>query len=189
MQKDAQMDGAAAGVPAGPIRSGALARLAGVSTDTLRHYERLGVLSAPWRAANGYREYPPQALERLRLVRRALRVGFTLAELARVLQRRDQGGSPCREVRTLAEGKLGRMERELSELTARRDALRGTLEEWEHRLAGRAPGKQARLLDHIHAIVPAGGGGGWRPPRDGFRPKPGVRTRHGVAAPKPTPSS
>jgi DNA-binding transcriptional MerR regulator len=65
------------------VRAGALARAAGVSTDTLRHYERKGVLGAPRRSANGYREYPPESLERVRLIRRALCFGLTLDELAR----------------------------------------------------------------------------------------------------------
>ena len=58
-------------------RSGELAELAGVSTDTLRHYERKGVLARPLRTANDYRQYPATALQRVRLVRRALSVGFT----------------------------------------------------------------------------------------------------------------
>lgn len=62
------------------VRAGELARAAGVSTDTLRHYERKGVLGAARRPANGYREYPPEALGRVLLVRRALAFGFTLGE-------------------------------------------------------------------------------------------------------------
>nr|MDQ5839375.1 MerR family transcriptional regulator [Acidobacteriota bacterium] len=83
------------------LRAGELARAAGVSTDTLRHYERKGVLACPRRSANGYREYPADALARVRLVRRALAVGFTLDELARILRARERGVAPCREVREL----------------------------------------------------------------------------------------
>ena len=57
-------------------------KLAGVSTDTLRHYERKGVLHSQ-RAGNGYREYPEDALERVRMVRQGLAIGFTLDELIR----------------------------------------------------------------------------------------------------------
>jgi DNA-binding transcriptional MerR regulator len=63
------------------MRSAELARLAGVSTDALRHYERVGVLPAPQRTAGNYRVYPAIALDRVRLVRRALAFGFSLAEL------------------------------------------------------------------------------------------------------------
>lgn len=82
--------------------AGELAAAAGVSTDTLRHYERKGVLPKPNRASNGYRRYPANALERVRLIRNALAVGFTLDELSRFLSERDQGGAPCGAVRALA---------------------------------------------------------------------------------------
>jgi DNA-binding transcriptional MerR regulator len=93
--------------------SGELADLADVSTDTLRHYERKGVLSRPLRKANDYRQYPATALTRVRLIRRALAVGFMLDELATVLKVRDRGGAPCAEVRTLAATKLAAVETRL----------------------------------------------------------------------------
>ena len=66
------------------MRSTALARLAGVSPDTLRHYEAKGLLPRAARSKNGYREYPAEALARVGLVRRAVALGFTLDELARI---------------------------------------------------------------------------------------------------------
>ena len=148
-------------VPATPqpgadaLRSGALAALAGVSVDTLRHYERVGVLPAPERSANGYRAYPARALERVRLVRRALSVGLSLAQLGRALRERDRDGSPCRMVRALAGEKLAQIERELAELGARRDALRHTLADWDRRLARTPRGRQARLLVPVVTPAPA----------------------------------
>src|SRR4051812_28459483 len=88
------------------LLAGELARLAGVSSDTLRHYERKGVLPRPLRLSNGYRKYPASSVDRVRLIRRALAVGFTLDELARFLKARDRGQAPCREVRALASEKL-----------------------------------------------------------------------------------
>jgi MerR family copper efflux transcriptional regulator len=130
-------------------RSGELARLAGVSTDTLRHYERKGVLPAPQRSSNGYRVYPSQALERVRLVRRALGVGFTLDELARILKEHAKGGAPCREVRALAAVKLAEVETRLSELIILRDELRATLSDWDKRLAKTDAGQRAGLLEAL----------------------------------------
>src|SRR4051812_28364362 len=69
-----------------PFRSGELAKLAGVSTDTLRFYERNRLLPLAPRAANGYRCYPAESLQRVFLIRRALGLGFSVAELARVLK-------------------------------------------------------------------------------------------------------
>ncbi len=129
--------------------SGELANLIGVSTDTLRHYERKGVLARPRRAPNGYRQYPPDTLERLWLIRRALAVGFTLDELSRFLQVRDRGGSPCAEVREQAALKLADVEARLNELKQLRNELRSTLEKWDRELAQRCDGKPAYLLERL----------------------------------------
>jgi DNA-binding transcriptional MerR regulator len=74
------------------VQSGELSRLAGISTDTLRHYERLGVLPKPPRTAGGYRDYAANSLERVRLIQSALKVGFSLAELATILRMRAPRG-------------------------------------------------------------------------------------------------
>jgi DNA-binding transcriptional MerR regulator len=125
----------------------ALARLTGVSTDTLRHYERKGVLGIPARSQGGYRLYSPEAVERVRLVRRALAVGFTLHDLAAVLALRERGGAPCRNVRALVADRLTELETRLRDLTELRDELRVVLRDWDGRLARIPAGSQARLLD------------------------------------------
>ena len=94
-----------------------LARLTGVRTDTLRHYERKGVLGIPARSQGGYRLYPPEAVGHVRLVRRALAIGFTLHDLAAVLSERDHGGAPCRHVRALVAERLAELETRLGDLT------------------------------------------------------------------------
>src|ERR1051326_2664914 len=131
------------------LSSGKLADLAGVSRDTLRHYERKGVLRRPLRGHNGYRQYAPEALQRVQLVRRALSVGFTLDELAKVLKVRDAGGAPCEEVRKMAAQKLLNVEDQLRELSELRDDLQKTLRDWDARLARRGNGKQANLLESM----------------------------------------
>ncbi len=143
----------------GFLRAGELAAAAGVSTDTLRHYERKGVLAAARRSRNGYREYPVEALARVRLVRRALGVGFTLTELARILKVRDRGGAPCREVRVLAAAKLADIEARLQELLSMRAELRGTLRDWDARLAGKGANERAGLLDALSVIDKPGRAG------------------------------
>jgi DNA-binding transcriptional MerR regulator len=133
----------------GALSSGELADLAGVSRDTLRHYERKGVLPRPLRSHNSYRQYPPEALQRVQLVRRALSVGFTLDELASVLKVRDAGGAPCEEVRRLAAQKLINVQHQLRELTELRDELQRTLTDWDSRLTHRGVGKRANLLESL----------------------------------------
>jgi len=133
------------------FRAGELAKASGVSPDTLHHYERKGVLAAPRRSSNGYREYPIAALDRVRLVRQALAVGFTLDELALILKTRDTGKAPCREVRVLAGTKLSNIEAQLRELISLRDILRVTLQEWDALLAKTAAGQRAGLLEALSA--------------------------------------
>jgi MerR family transcriptional regulator, copper efflux regulator len=126
-----------------------LARLTGVSTDTLRHYERKRVLPPPGRLPNGYRRYPADAVARVQLVKRALRIGFSLEELAHVLAERHRGGAPCEGVRALVAERLRELEQTLRELTTLRRELQGLLRDWDRRLASTPRGTQARLLDAL----------------------------------------
>jgi DNA-binding transcriptional MerR regulator len=135
--------------PEGFLRIGSLARQSGLSPDTLRHYERLGILKPARRTQVGYREYDGSAVARVALVQRALDCGFTLAELADVLRKRERGEAPCRRVRELVAAKLARTEREIERMRESCEALRRTLADWDRRLAGTPRGRQARLLDHL----------------------------------------
>jgi len=134
------------------MKSGQLARECGVSTDTLRHYEQIGVLRCPRRTASGYREYPPEAVQRVRLVRRALGIGFTLEELAGILKVRDTGGAPCREVRALAESKLEQVISRIDDLCDLRDHMRSVLDDWDKRLSETPRGAPAGLLEALMTL-------------------------------------
>ena len=141
---------------AGPLRSAELARLAGVSPDTLRHYELKGLLPTARRSANGYREYPPEACTRVRLVRRAVALGFSLDELALILNVRDRGGAPCSAVRALAAEKLAILEGRLAELQDACERLRGVLAHWDALLSRTPRGARAALLDALEGLVEPG---------------------------------
>lgn len=138
------------------MRPSALARLVGVSPDTLRHYELKGLLQKARRSANGYREYSPEAIGRVRVIRNAVSVGFTLDELARILRTRDQGGAPCREVRALASAKLDALEARVAELRAACDRIRLVVEHWDTLLDRTPEGKRAALLDALDGLVEQG---------------------------------
>lgn len=96
----------------GPYRSGKLATLCGVSADTIRHYEKLGLLTKPVRSQGGYRLYPENALVRVQTIRSSLKAGFRLAELAEIFNERDAGGAPCKRVAALAAQKIELLEAE-----------------------------------------------------------------------------
>lgn len=139
-----------------PLRSGTLASLAGVSTDTLRYYERRGLLPRPPRDRNGYRRYPASAVARVRVIQRALDAGFTVADLARVLKERDAGGAPCRDVFRIARTRLDELDERITNLVALRKTLREMIGDWETRLARTPPGRRAGLLDALGALSPSG---------------------------------
>lgn len=131
------------------MRSGELARLTGVSTDTLRHYERLGLLPRPARTAGNYRSYPPSSKPRVQLIQRALRLGFSLSELKAILAVRDRGGAPCREVRRLLSSKIGQVNGQIDSLIRLRTELNRLAKNWDKRLSGAKPGQPARLLEAV----------------------------------------
>lgn len=131
----------------GPLYSGELARLAGVSTDTLRFYERSGLLPPAARSAAGYRLFGPDALVRVKLIRAALSIGFSVGELSEVLRERDHGGAPCRWVRALAEQKLATVEAYLRDLKRWRRELQSTLRKWDRLLRSTPERGQAHLLE------------------------------------------
>ncbi|MCX0275600.1 MerR family transcriptional regulator [Nocardia zapadnayensis] len=105
------------------MRTSELAAAAGVNTQTLRYYERRGLLARPARSPGGHRLYPEQAVTVLRMIKAAQRLGFTLDEIADLLttrlSRRRDGGLRARVAVKLAE-----VEAELAELSAVRDTLR-----------------------------------------------------------------
>lgn len=96
------------------LTSGALARLVGVGVETLRYYEREGLLAVPRRSRSGYRRYPPSSVARLRFITRAKHLGFTLREIRELLELRE--GGACERVRSRAETKLDDVRARIREL-------------------------------------------------------------------------
>jgi DNA-binding transcriptional MerR regulator len=132
---------------AATYRIGDLARRAGVSADTIRHYERTKLIPAAPRDANGYRRFSAAALQRVIVIQCALDAGFTLNDLRRVFRVRDGGGAPCREVYAIAERRLEELRTRIGDLQALETSLRATLGDWRGRLDGQAPGVRVGLLD------------------------------------------
>ena len=103
---------------------GAVARAAGVGVETVRYYERAGLLAPPPRSAAGYRRYGPDAVRRIAGLKRAQRLGFTLAEAADLLAL-DEAPAPCAEVEHRARAKVAQIEEKIAALAAVRDTLLG----------------------------------------------------------------
>jgi MerR family copper efflux transcriptional regulator len=136
------------------LRIGEVAKTIGVSPDTIRHYEKVGVIPAIRRSDGGYRMYPPQTIARVMLVRNGLQFGFSLRQLAGFLKARDSGTAPCRQVRATAEAIVNRVEQRITELEQARASIRQTLKDWDVRLAAAGDRAPARLLDALPVRQP-----------------------------------
>ncbi len=110
------------------MRIGELAKSAGVTPDTVRYYEREGLLAPPPRTPSGYRDYGPEALDDLRFVKKAQAMGLKLTDVREVLEISSGGRQPCEHVRATVSARLAEVETRLRELRALRATLRETLE-------------------------------------------------------------
>ena len=125
---------------------GRLARAAGVNVETVRYYQRRGLLAEPDRPPNGIRRYSEDSVKRIRFIKRAQELGFTLAEIANLLALED--GRSCRETRELAGRKLAIVESRLADLRR----LRGTLRE----LIGRCDSSRGKVSCPIISVLSSG---------------------------------
>lgn len=125
------------------LKIGELARAADVGVETIRYYERRGLLAQPPRRTSGYRQYPPRAVRRVRFIRRAQALGFTLKEIEDLLALRVDDDRSCADVRALARAKLEDIERRVAELRQMGRAL----ERVARRCRGRGPTSECPILE------------------------------------------
>ncbi len=108
-----------------PMTIGRLAREAGIGVETVRFYERRRLIEQPPKPdGGGFRTYPPHTLERLRFIRQAQGLGFSLAEIEDLLSLRADPDKDCGDVRRRAESRLVEVERKIARLESVRAALR-----------------------------------------------------------------
>jgi MerR family mercuric resistance operon transcriptional regulator len=100
-----------------------LARLGGVNLETIRYYEREGLLPRPPRTRSGYRIFPSAAAQRLRFIKRAQQLGFSLSEIRELLALRVKQGTKRDQIRARADAKIADIEQKIQTLTAMKRAL------------------------------------------------------------------
>lgn len=128
-------------------RIGQVARAAGVAVDTVRYYEREGLLKAALRSASGYRLFSEDDVRRVRFIRQAKTLGFTLGDIAELLQLQDGGGRRDR-VRARAARRVADLDQRIAELSAIRSALARLVE----RCNGQGPLTACPILDGVLAV-------------------------------------
>ena len=135
-----------------PMTIGQLARAAGVNVETIRYYERIGVLRQPDAPVEGWRTYDEQALRRVRFVKRAQALGLGLDDARQLLDLRQDPSADCAEARRLALAKLGEIEAKIRALTTIRDALLAVAEA----CPGSGPSVDCPILDAVEPAVADG---------------------------------
>jgi MerR family transcriptional regulator, copper efflux regulator len=102
---------------------GEIARRTDVSADTIRYYERQGLIPDPARTDGGYRNYPPETIARLKFIRRAKRLGFSLREIQDLLSLSEDSAATASDIKQRAEAKLVEIEAQISDLRRMQTAL------------------------------------------------------------------
>jgi Cu(I)-responsive transcriptional regulator len=125
--------------PPKPLTIGRLARQVGVGAETLRFYEREGLLPPPQRSAGGYRHYDQSAVLHVGFICRAKALGFTLREIRELLDLRHHNNATAGDFKCMVQDKIEEVERKMEDLTRIREAL--------HRLSGTCPGGAASRGD------------------------------------------
>jgi DNA-binding transcriptional MerR regulator len=136
------------------LKIGEVARRAGVGVETLRFYERSGLLDRPARAGSGYRLYDAEALKTLEFIKRAQALGFTLEEIKRIIAESRAGHRPCAEVRETVRRRLAELDDQMAQIRRYRNALAAALKQWDEK--GFADGNFCGLIEsaEIRAVKP-----------------------------------
>lgn len=107
-----------------------LGAMVGASADTLRYYERIGLLRAPERTPSGYRVYDHEAIDRLGFIKGSQRLGLRLEEIKELLAIKDGGVCPCEHTRALLERRAVQLDEELASMSRLRDDIARMLDEF-----------------------------------------------------------
>lgn len=118
------------------ITIGRLANAAGVNVETIRYYQRRGLIAEPHKPPGGHRRYPAQVVGQIAFIRRAQQLGFSLAEVKSLLEYAD--GQSVRETRLIAEKKYANLEMHIAQLNTMRRKLKSLIER-SRKVKGRGP--------------------------------------------------
>ena len=129
----------------GPLTIGQVARCAGIGIETVRFYERQGLLEEPARKESGYRQYPEDVVTRLRFIKRGKELGFSLKEIKELLFLRVDPETTCAEVRSRAQAKIADVEEKIQALQRIKKALVGLTAACR----GHGPTSECPILDAL----------------------------------------
>ncbi len=117
------------------LNIGQVAKRTGITVETVRFYEKQGLIAAPQRSDSGYRQYSPETVKRLQFIQHAKEVGFTLKDIGDLLALRREPGTSCADIKLSAMQKIEEVDQKIRDLKRIRDAL--------HRMAMKCSGRGA----------------------------------------------
>lgn len=129
---------------------GKIAKAAGLGVETVRFYERLGLIAEPGRSGSGYRQYRPETVRRLQFIVRAKALGFTLQEIGKLLDLRATPGAGCADVQARAEAKITDIEERIAQL----NAMKRVLGELVAQCRSEGPLSECPILDALNEEAP-----------------------------------
>ena len=135
----------------GELKIGEVAKRSGVGIETLRFYEKSGLLDKPRRTASGYRLYDEHILERLSFIKKAQTLGFSLDEIRELIEHKRHGENPCSRVRAKVKKRLDDLNDRIEQMIRYRDELQTALAEWEE--IGESEGHVCGLIEGLHIEV------------------------------------
>lgn len=124
---------------------GSLAKVAEVNIETIRYYQRIGLINEPAKPAQGYRIYPHESLIRIKFIKRAQQLGFSLQEIGELLE---LGEGHCNDIRLRAEEKRTQIDRQIKDLKK----LRGTLDELINSCHTNSKSNHCAIVDTLTAV-------------------------------------
>jgi Hg(II)-responsive transcriptional regulator len=121
------------------LKIGQVSRLSGIAVETVRFYERQGLLSEPARKASGYRLYSEEVVVRLQFIKRAKELGFSLGEIAELLSLGEDSSTTCEEVRRRATEKIDEIVGKIHDLSRMKGALEALVSACDERTGSACP--------------------------------------------------
>jgi len=128
-----------------PLTIGKVAKLSGVGVETVRYYQRRGLIDQPPQAKSGYRQYPADVVRRIKFIRRGKQLGFSLREIHELLRLRVEPGYSCADIKKRVKDKITDVDRRIEELSKIRKALENLAGE----CSGRGPTSQCPIMDAL----------------------------------------
>lgn len=127
------------------LQIGEVAKRSGVGVETVRFYERKGLIPKPGRSASGYRQYPETVIRRVRFIQHAKTLGFSLKEIGELIALKNMPGARCEDIRTKAETKVADIQEKIDAL----EKMKGALMPLIHRCQSTDPIGECPILDAL----------------------------------------